>query len=52
MMTALSESVTGCRKSCGWQPLRFELQRLAVIRRQADGPFQVVQWIALGSGKS
>ncbi len=32
-----------------WTPLRFPLEAIALIWREADGPFQVDHWIPLGS---
>jgi len=30
-----------------WSPLRFGLSKIAVLRRDADSPFQVASWISL-----
>jgi 2'-5' RNA ligase len=34
-----------------WQPIRFELSAIAVLRRERDTPFEIEQWIAL-AGRS
>jgi len=32
-----------------WQPLQFPIAAVALIRREADGPFQVEQWLPLSN---
>ena len=43
-LRALSESL-----QADWTPLHFPLEAIAVIWREADGPFQVDHWIPLNS---
>jgi len=36
-----------CELQRDWSPLRFSLDKIAVLRRAADSPFQVARWIPL-----
>jgi 2'-5' RNA ligase len=33
----------------GWQPVRFEMCAVALLRRERDTPFEIERWIALDS---
>ena len=41
---------TRSRLEIDWQPLRFRVERVALIARPAKGPFAVEHWFALGEG--
>jgi RNA 2',3'-cyclic 3'-phosphodiesterase len=34
---------------CNWEPIRFEVSAVALLRRQRETPFEVEQWILLAT---